>query len=119
MGQLLFVGICAIKYPLPLYLPLDEVLLNAFKDRELAHSIELPVQIRPLVSRDPIGGILRHFDFTCGTGKQIPPLSLINLVISLQYLYGQQEREEKLLLFEERSTHIFVKTIGEVVIHVL
>jgi hypothetical protein len=66
----------------------------------LSCSIELPVEIRPLVVRNPLGRIWWDGDFSCRPREEVPPLSIIDLIVALPDLDGQHEGEEQLVLLE-------------------
>lgn len=115
--QLLFLGIGTIEYLPPLIRVLHEMVVNILEVAELSCSVELPVEIRPLVIRDPIGRIGRNGDFSCWPGEEVPPLSIVDLVVALPDLDGQHEGEEQFVLFEQTPADIFIEGVCEIVVH--
>ena len=92
--------VAAIEYFPPFIGILHQMLMNVFETGQLACSIELPIEVRPLVVRDPIGGIGRNGDFSSGSREQVPPFPIVNLIVSLPNFDGQHEGEQQFVLLE-------------------
>jgi len=116
-GQLFFLRTAAIEYFPPFVGIFHEMLVDVLEVDKLASSIELSVEIRPLVIRNPRGGIGRNGDFSRRSREQVSPLSIIDLIVALSNLDSQNKREEQFVLFEQTSAHVFIKRIGKVVVH--
>lgn len=99
-----------VKYLLEFDVEVDEVLFNALEHGNvLVHVVELLVGLLPLEIVEPLSWIGFLVNLTARSGKEETPFSHVDLVISKQNLHRQEEREEKFVHFEERSTHILVQ----------
>lgn len=108
-----------VKQHFPLIWMFHEVVLNAFHDIELASAVELSVEVWPLVFRYPGGWVFRNMNLARWSRQEIPPFFGVNPAIPLLNFDGQDEREEKFVFLEKRPTHIFVKGVSEMAVHVL
>jgi len=95
-----------------------EVFVDIFEIKELACSIELPVDVWPLVIRNPFGWIRRHCDFSRRSWKKIPPFFVINFVIALFDFDCEYKWKQKFMFLEQWSADILVERVSEVVVHV-
>ena len=66
-GQLFFLGTAAIEYFPPFVWIFHKMLVDVLEIGKLASSIELSVEIGPLIIRDPGGGIGRDGNFSRGS----------------------------------------------------
>lgn len=107
-----------VKKHFPLISMLHHMLIDSLHNIKLPSSVELPVEIRPLVLRNPSSWVCRNMDLSWRPRKQIPPFFRIYLSITLLNLYRQNEWEQQFMLFEQWSAHILVKWVSKVVVHV-
>ena len=87
-GELLFLRTSAIEYSSPFVRIFHEMLVNILEIGQLASSIELSVEIRPLIIRNPCCGIGRDSYFSSWSRKKVSPLSTVDLIVSLFDLDG-------------------------------
>lgn len=84
-------SLSGIEYLLELLVELDEVAVNSLESFKLAHHIQLLVNLTPLDVVQPVGRIWFRFNRSTRSREEEPPLLLIDLVVTEQYLGTEQE----------------------------
>mmetsp|Transcript_11724 Transcript_11724/g.17934 ORF Transcript_11724/g.17934 Transcript_11724/m.17934 type:complete len:320 (+) Transcript_11724:685-1644(+) len=101
---------------LELLVELNEVVVDTLEVLQLAHAVELLVDLTPLEVIEPVGWVGLGVNGTTGSSQEEAPLTHVDLVISEEDLSAEQEREQKLVGLEQGSADVLVQGEGEVVV---
>lgn len=113
----LLVGVLRVEDLLELDVEVDKVLLDALKGWQvLVHCEQLLVSLYPLEVIQPLCRVGLLVDLTRWSSEEESPLGHVDLVVSEQNLGTEKEGEEELVDFEERSAHVLVECVCEVVV---
>ncbi len=100
-------------------LPLCNILLHVFKQSFQARKLGSPDHFGPRFIRKPLRGRVgvRVFQSNA-SGEKKAPDEVVDLTFALHNADGQKQREQQLVLLEQRAAHIIVDAHGEVIQYV-
>ena len=83
---------------------------------EFGDTVNLSIEVRPLIFGDPISGVGDYSDLTGGACEQIPPLRVIYLFVSLEDLVRQNSGEKQFMAFKQGPADVLIKTVSKEVV---
>lgn len=86
-----------------------EVILDSFELKKLIHAMQLLIDIWPAALRNPIRRVGLQRNSTLRTSQQILPLVQIDSILTRKNSLSEQEREDELVLFKQRQTHVLIE----------
>lgn len=99
----------SIEYLFEFLVEFNEVGINANEGWELRHDIKLLIQLVPFKVIKPICRVGSNINGSTRTSKEESPFIHVNFIVTEQDFSCQKEREEQLILLEERSADVLVQ----------